>query len=194
MGNKFNIGDNVRIIKTSLEGKEGVIKEFTGEDFDPSYTIYFPESGKSTIRYGSELELVNPNNSIINESVENSRIEIEESSVDMKLYIEKNDGEIPHIHFEKVNEDGSVIEGCLCLTYPLYYKHENHQDFLSREDFSSLLDFFNEEYVWEHIIDVWNHNNTIQISESCTVPEYYYGMMTTHDGDSNLERIKDLYE
>lgn len=197
MNNTFKIGDKVRIARTSLEGTVGYIKESTGDSFDPSYTIYIPENGRSTIRYGSELELVDEEgNSVYKESSEDDvkRIYLEDSNTDVKLFVCSNDGEIPHIHFERTNDDDSITEGCICLTYPLYYKHSQHSGFPSRDEFSQLLEFFNEDYVWEHVIDVWNKNNTTQISESSTIPEYYYGMMTTYDGDPVLERIKDLYE
>lgn len=197
MKNKFNIGDRVRITHTSLEGSIGYIKESTGEDFDPSYTLYIPELNRKTIRYGSELELVDENgNAIFEESADsdNNTIEIEDTSLDMKLFLCSNDGSIPHLHFKKTEEDGSITEGCICLTYPLYYKHSQHSGRPSREEFSQLLEFFHEDYVWDHIINQWNKNNTVQINEDCTIPEYYYGMMTTYEGDTTLERIKDLYQ
>lgn len=194
--NKFKNGDRVSITRTSLEGVCGVVTEVFGESYDPQYKVYVEDMNQSTLRYQSELEMIDENGNVINtivESGENNRIYFEDAVDGMNIFICIDDGEVPHVHYEKTREDGTLVEGCICLQYPLFYKETFHNEKLTRDEFNSIIEFFHEEYVWDYIKERWNSNNKVQL-ESEVIPDYYYGMMTTYEGDPMLEKCEEYFK
>lgn len=100
-----------------------------------------------------------------------------------EIYVVTDDpGKIPHFHIRDYKKGGrsrNEFHTCIDLTQAKYFHHPGKQDELNRKQLKELVDFLMSKYKgrdetnWQHIIDVWNDNNSdVELDIHSKIPNY----------------------
>lgn len=97
-----------------------------------------------------------------------------------QIYVHTNDpGHIPHFHIWDLSTRGQNFHTCIRIDCPEYFHHTGKEDVLNSKQRKELVNFLNSSYrnrkqtVWQHLIDVWNDNNSdVEIDENTPMPDY----------------------
>ena len=98
-----------------------------------------------------------------------------------EIFVFTNDsGKIPHFHVRDKETMGQKFHTYIRIDKAEYFHHTGKEDILNKKERKELVNFLRSNYRnrenetnWNHLIDLWNDNNSdVEINEDLEIPDY----------------------
>lgn len=89
-------------------------------------------------------------------------------------------GKLPHFHIRDRSTKGQKFSTCIRIDEAKYFHHTGKEGVLNKKERKDFVNFLSSNYKnrenetnWNHLIDLWNDNNSdIEVDENLKIPDY----------------------